>query len=111
MKNSKNWVGPVLKYIIRQYEKLAKGQSEGQHKLAEIIFILAVKNRLYDVFFELGKDPGAWNCDNLETLDCEVFMDASTLTVITIMFTKIPFTRTAFMWEKMTAANPTITSS
>ena len=100
----KELVGPVLKYIIRRYyEKLAKGKVKVNINWRNH-FILAVKNRLYDVFFELGKDPGAWNCDNLETLDCGIhgcfYFDCYNNYVYKNR------TRTAFMWEKMTAANP-----
>ena len=59
----KELAGPVLKYLIRRYyAKLDKGKlsdEDGTYRRKYLVF--AVTSRLYDVFFELGKDPTVWN--------------------------------------------------
>ena len=60
----------VLKYLIRQfYLSLSKGNEVDKYGLKrQTYLIFAVENQLYDVFFELGKDPSVWKYMSLEQM-------------------------------------------
>ena len=59
---------PVLKYLIRRYfERKDYVTDEWGFKGREYLEF-AVENRFYDVFFEMGKDPGVWKNITLDQI-------------------------------------------
>ena len=103
----KELVGPVFIYIIRRfYVKLQKGKLCDKDEAKRRMFLIfAFMYRLYDVFFEFGKDPDVWNGMNLgdiargcnpdciyfDCYDCYVFKSSSA---------------SSYMWEKMAKVEP-----
>ena len=98
----KELASPVLKYLIRRlYER---NENWKRDKLRKYL-VFAVKNRLYDVFFDLSKDPFVWNS---ETLDVIISGDRHYSFYFDFYndFVYDNPAAFAYIWKKMTAIEP-----
>ena len=102
----KELAGPVLKYLIRRFYARNEHLNDKDGAKRQRYLLFAVKNRFYDVFFDLTKDPDVWYNSTLEdiilcNIDESFYFDCYNKYVFDNRIAR------EFMFNKVTAIDPT----